>query len=233
MSGQRNVLIQAYWAGTALALAAALFVLLKYTPEEASMGIVQKIFYLHLPLAINTFFACLVVFIGSLGYLWQRQVWWDDLAAAAAKVAVLLCSGVLITGMIWGKSAWGLWWTWSPRLTFSLMLWLLYVVYLMVRASVESSQRRAVVGAVYGIMAFLDVPLVWLSARLMNDIHPASIELAGEMKITLAVWFVPVTLMAAGLLVARFKLNRQIREITKLGPRGFEVVHLPAGGGVT
>ena len=89
----------------------------------------------------------------------------------------VLCSIVLLTGMIWGRGAWGLWWTWSPRLTFSLMLWLLYVVYLIIRNSIESSQRRAVISAVYGVIAFLDVPLVYLSARLMPDIHPASIEL--------------------------------------------------------
>lgn len=232
MPGQRNMLVRAYWTGTSLTLAAALLMLLKYTPEEATMGAVQKIFYLHLPMAINTFLACLVVFIASIGYLWQRNAWWDDLASAAAKVAVLLCSGVLLTGMIWGKSAWGLWWTWSPRLTFSLMLWLLYVVYLMIRASVESSQRRAVVGAVYGITAFLDVPLVWLSARLMPDIHPASIELAGEMKFTLAVWFVPVTLMAAGLIVTRFMLNRQAWN-NAVQRCGFEVMPVaPAGGEV-
>ena len=119
---------------------------------------------------------------------------WDDLAAAAAKVAVLLCSGVLITGMIWGRAAWGQWWTWSPRLTFSLILWLLYAVYLVLRSSIESGQRRAVVAAVYGLTAFLDVPLVWLSARLLPDIHPSSVQLAGPMKLTLLAWFVPVTL---------------------------------------
>ncbi|MGE5609525.1 MAG: cytochrome c biogenesis protein [Bacillota bacterium] len=211
MRVQRSVIRQAYWMGTALALAGAIGVLLGYTPDETTMGPIQKIFYLHLPMAINTFLACLMVFIASIGYLWQRNSWWDDLADAAARVAVLLCSGVLITGMIWGKSAWGQWWTWSPRLTFSLMLWLLYVVYLVIRSSIESSQRRAVVGAVYGITAFLDVPLVWLSARLMPDIHPGSVSLSFEMKLTLARWFLPVTLMAAGLIIGRFGLNRRLR----------------------
>ena len=125
---------------------------------------------------------------------------------------MLLCSGVLLTGMIWGKAAWGQWWTWSPRLTFSLMLWLLYVVYLVIRTSIESPQRRAIVCAIYGITAFLDVPLVYLSARLMPDIHPSSIQLEPAMKLTLLVWFIPVTLLAAGLLTARYRLNRGIRQ---------------------
>src|SRR5262249_42279994 len=158
--------------------------------------------YLHLPVAICTFLACLVCFIASIGYLVQRKTWWDDLAWAAGRVAVQLCAVVLITGMIWGKSAWGRWWTWSPRLTFSLVLLLLYVVYLMIRMSVESGARRATIGAVYGIIAFLDVPLVYLSVRLMPDIHPTSISLAPEMKLTLAAWFVPVILTTAGLIAA-------------------------------
>ena len=175
------------------------------------MGPVQKVFYLHLPVAINTFLAFAVVFVASIGYLAQRASWWDDLAAAGARAGVQLCSVVLLTGMIWGRSAWGVWWTWSPRLTFSLMLWLLYVVYLIVRSSIESPQRRAVVGAVYGITAFLDVPLVWLSARLIPDIHPSAITLAPAMKLTLLAWFVPITMFAAGLIVTRFVLNRRAR----------------------
>lgn len=212
MDRQQKLLIGGYTATTLASLAAALVVLVLYTPDEATMGSVQKIFYLHLPMAICAFFACLTVFVAGIGYLWQRRSWWDDLASAGASVAVVLCSGVLLTGIIWGKSAWGQWWTWSPRLTFSLMLWLLYVVYLMIRTSIESPQRRAVVCAVYGISAFLDVPLVWLSARLMPDIHPAGIELSGPMRLTLALWFVPVVLMAVGLVIAKFTLNRRMRE---------------------
>jgi heme exporter protein C len=114
--------------------------------------------------------------------------------------------------MVWGHSAWGQWWTWSPRLTFSLVLWLLYVVYLTVRASIESPQRRAVVGAVYGIVAFLDVPLVWLSTRLMPDIHPVSVQLIGSMRITLAAWFLPVLLIAAGAVVAIYRREERAAE---------------------
>ena len=171
------------------------------------MGVVQKIFYLHLPVAINTFAACAVVFVASVGYLWRRQLWWDDLASAAGKVAVLGATLVLATGMIWGHVAWGAWWTWSPRLTFSLVLWLLYAVYLITRGSIESSQRRALVGAVYGVLAFLDVPLVYLSARLLPDIHPRAIELAGPMKVTLAVWLVAVTAAMAGLMVRGYGVS--------------------------
>jgi heme exporter protein C len=201
----------AYWLLTAACFVGAIALLIWYTPEEATMGQIQKIFYLHLPVAIGTFLACLVCFIASIGYLVKRELWWDDLAAAGAGIAVLLCSVVLMTGMIWGKSAWGQWWTWSPRLTFSLLLWLLFVVYLVVRMSVEPGQRRAVISAVYGVIAFLDVPLVYLSTRLMADIHPVNVQLAPEMRLTLLAWFVPVLMLAAGLVVTRYSLNQRQR----------------------
>ncbi len=208
-------------AGTVLTLAlfgAALAMLVYYTPTEKSMGQIQKVFYIHLPVAINTFLACLVSFIASVGYLWTRRMSWDDLAASSAKVAVVLCSIVLLTGMIWGKAAWGQWWTWSPRLTFSLMLWLLYVVYLIIRNSIDSAPRRALISAVYSVIAFLDVPLVYLSARLMQDIHPQSIELEPAMKLTLLVWFIPVTLANAGMITLRYMLARAQAETAGQSP---------------
>lgn len=209
MLRSQNILITAFWIMLALLFAGDVVLLQKYTPTEQSMGAVQKIFYLHLPVAINTFLACTTAFVASIGYLWKRTAWWDDLAWAAVRIAVQFCAVVLLTGMCWGHGAWGVWWTWSPRLTFSLALFLLYLVYLLVRSSIEGRERRAVIAAVYGVVAFLDVPLVWLSARLMPDIHPGSIELAPAMKLTLVAWLVPVTLLAAGLITVRFALNRR------------------------
>src|SRR4029079_6869712 len=105
-------------------------------PTDARRVVIQNCFSSPLPVAISTFLACLVSFIASIAYLTQRRGIWDDLASAAARVSVQLCSVVLLTGMIWGRSAWDQCWTWSPRLTFSLMLWLLYVVYLTIRMSI-------------------------------------------------------------------------------------------------
>jgi heme exporter protein C len=217
MSGAARICNILFWlvvlAGFAVAGAMAVW----YAPIESTMGVVQKIFYLHLPVAITTFLAALIVFISGIGYLWQRRPFWDDLGAAAGKVTALYCAAVLLTGMTWAHSAWGHWWTWSPRLTFSLVLLLLYVVYVMLRPSIESTQRRAIVCAVYGIAAFLDVPIVYLSVRLLPDIHPSSIALDGRMKTTLLVWFVPVMLLAFGLITARYRLNRLERTAHESG----------------
>lgn len=226
MLGNKTTLIAGWLILTVASFAVGCWMVAYYTPVEATMGLMQKIFYLHLPVAINTFLACMVCFVASVGYLFTRKSTWDDLAVSSARVAVLLCSIVLITGMLWAKGAWGAWWVWSPRLTFSLMLWMLYVVYLIVRGSIDSQQRRAVISAVYAVIAFLDVPLVYLSARLMPDIHPSNISLETSMQITLAYWFFPVTLAAAGLIVLRYALAR-IQSANE-APRGFEVEVAPS-----
>lgn len=212
-ASRSSPLIALYWGLTGSLFAGTVLMLAFYTPTESTMGPVQKIFYLHLPVAINTFVAAFIVFLASAGYLWQRTMWLDDLAAAASKVTVLFCAIVLLTGVFWGKAAWGSWWTWSPRLTFSLVLFLLYVVHLMIRPAIESPQRRAVVSAVYGVAAFLDVPLVYFSVKLMPDIHPSSIQLESAMKWTLLAWFAPVTLLMFGLIAARYRLHRRARAL--------------------
>lgn len=198
-----------FWGITLALLVGGLILLVGYTPVETSMGPAQKIFYLHLPAAFSTFLAGSVVFVASIGFLGSRRRVWDDLAHAGAVVTVLFSSVVLLTGMLWARSAWGTWWTWSPRLTFSLVLWLLYVVYLVLRPSIEPPQRGAVISAVYGIVAFLDVPLVYLTVKLLPDIHPSSMELAPGMRHTLFYWFAPVTMLCVGLIAARFHLARR------------------------
>lgn len=206
MSTARRIGIPLFWIATLVLFCAAAAMTAWYAPTEATMGVVQKILYLHLPVALNTFVAAGVVFIASIGYIWSREPIWDDLAHAAARVAVLYSLVVLLTGMVWARSAWGHWWTWSPRLTFSLILWLLYVAYLLIRPRMESVQRRALVCAIYGIIAFLDVPLVYMSVKLLPDIHPASVDLDPRMRDTLLVWCLPVTMLCAGLIWGRYAI---------------------------
>lgn len=207
----RRALNHTYWIITAALFALGIYLVVDYAPTESTMGVVQKILYIHLPVAISMFIAALVVFIASAGYLVKREMWWDDLAAAAGSVTVLLATIVLLTGMTWARSAWGAWWTWTPRLTFSLVLWLLYVVYMLIRPSIDSPRRRALVCSVYGLAAFLDVPLVYLSTKLMPDIHPASIALELPMQRTLLFWFLPVVMLTGGFVCARYRINRTTR----------------------
>lgn len=204
------IFVRVYWGLTLAFLVAAILVAALYAPIESTMGVTQKIFYVHLPAAVNTFLAAFVAFVGAVAHVWTRRRVWDQLAHAAALVTVLFCTVVLFTGMVWARSAWGYWWTWSPRLTFSFLLWLLYAAYLVLRPSIESPERRALVCSVYAIVAFLDVPLVYLSVKLLPDIHPSSVTLAPAMRHTLLVWFVPVTMLCAGLIAARFSLSHRL-----------------------
>jgi heme exporter protein C len=235
MSPLPRLFSRAYWLLTLALFALGVWLVAYHTPYaldpvDGTPMPVQKVFYFHLPVAITAFLACLVVFIASIGYLWQRTAAWDDLAHAAAKVAVLYCSVVLLTGILWGHSAWGVWWTWSPRLVFSLLLWLLYVVYLMIRPSIDSRQRRAVVCAVYGVVALLDVPLVFLSTRLMPDIHPKSVTLAPAMRLTLLYWFLPVLMFAAGLIFSGYRLERRQAQVRQPTAEESGPLHAMQGG---
>jgi heme exporter protein C len=156
-----------------LGMAAALFMALIEAPREKTMGDMQRIFYFHVPMAITGMTAFAVNFVSSLMYAIRKKRWWDNLALAAAEIGVVLFSAVLVTGSIWAKHEWFVWWTWSARLTTSLALCLLYVAYLLIRNYLEDPERRAMVSAVFGIIAFADTPLVWFSIRWWRDIHPS------------------------------------------------------------
>ncbi len=205
-------------------LFAAVGLMLFYAPVEPLTGPVQKISYLHVPVAINTFVACVVVFAANIAYIWQRSEVWDDLAAAAAEVGVVFCTVVLLTGMIWAHETWQQWWVWSPLLTFSLGLWILYVVYMLLHGHRGGSGRREMVCAVYGVIAFLDVPLIYLSVKLLPDRHPSEVHLTSAMRQTLIFWFVTVTMVCAGLIFERFRLHRLQRSVTAAGSPGISTV---------
>jgi heme exporter protein C len=197
--------VQIYTLLTLGALALAITSVMMGSPQKGDA--VQRILYIHLPAAAATFLACAVVFVASIRHLLRHRRRWDDVAEAAGLVALGACTVLLLTGMVWGKEAWGEWWTWSPRLTFSLILWILYAGFLILRALVPAD-RRAHISSVYGIIAFLDVPLVYLSARLLPDVHPASIPLDPSMKRTLLLCTVAALMLAAGLIAARMHSRR-------------------------
>ncbi|MDH3198126.1 MAG: cytochrome c biogenesis protein [Candidatus Krumholzibacteria bacterium] len=151
-----------------------------YAPVEAEQGVVQKIFYFHVPLAWNAFLGFTLVFVFSFIFLVTRSRKWDIRAYAAAEVGVLFTTLVLVTGPIWAKPIWGIWWTWDARLTLTLVLWLIYVAYLMLRHYVDSPDKRATLSAVVGIVGFIDVPLVYFAIRWWRTQHPQPVIAGGE-----------------------------------------------------
>lgn len=160
-----------------LALAAALLAAAGYAvfflaPEERTMRAIQRIFYFHVASAWTAGVAFLIVFIAGVRFLVNRRPQDDWLGVSAAEVGFAFNTVVLVTGPIWARPVWGIWWTWDARLTSTFVLWLLFLSYLVLRTLVEDAERRAVVSAVYGIFAFLDVPLVYMSIRWWRTQHP-------------------------------------------------------------
>jgi heme exporter protein C len=148
-------------------------------PTEATMGLIQRIFYFHASSAWAGSTAFLICFVANLLYVWQRREKWDAIGVAAAEVGLAFITIVLITGPIWAHPVWGIWWTWDARLTSTFVLWLLYVSYLLLRTLVEEPDRRALLSALFGIFAFLDVPLVFGAIRWWRTQHPAPVIMGG------------------------------------------------------
>jgi heme exporter protein C len=150
----------ALWALATAGMLAALYLVFVYAPDERVMGAVQRIFYFHVPAALVAFLSTYVMLAGCIGYLWRRQEAWDRLARAATELALLFCGLVLLSGPIWAKPAWGVWWTWEAKLTTTLLLALLLAASLLVRGYAESEEQGARFAAVLGIVAALDVPII-------------------------------------------------------------------------
>ena len=211
---------------TLAAMMVSLYMVFLYAPTEATMGDVQRIFYFHVPAAWVAFFAFLLVFAFSLVYLFRREKRWDTVAAASAEIGVLFCTLVLITGPIWAKPAWGVWWTWDARLTLTLVLWLIYVAYLMLRHYMADPERRATFAAVLGVVGFIDVPLVYFSIRWWRTQHPQPVMVGGEesglepqMLATLIVCLVTFTLLFFVLLGIRLRLAELRDEVDHIQDR--------------
>ena len=149
-------------------------------PEERTMGLIQRIFYFHVACAWAGFTAFFLCFIGNLIYVWKRQQKYDWLGVSGAEVGLTFTTVVLITGPIWAHPVWGIWWTWDARLTSTFVLWLLYVSYLLLRTLVEEPERRALLSSLFGIFAFIDVPLVFGAIRWWRTQHPQPVIMGGQ-----------------------------------------------------
>jgi heme exporter protein C len=148
-------------------------------PTEATMGDVQRIFYYHVPSAWVAGVCFFVNFLASIAYVLKRGSNADALAAASAEVGVVFATIVLITGPIWARPVWGIWWTWDARLTTTLVLWLIYVSYLILRRFAAGGQTQ-MLAAVLGIFGFVDVPIVYFSIRWFRTQHPSPVMGGGE-----------------------------------------------------
>lgn len=151
-----------------------------YAPTERVMGEVQRIFYFHVGAAFSAFLAFFFVFLTGVLYLVRRNPIWDQLSAASAEVGVVFTTIVLTTGPIWAKPIWNTWFPWGdPRIMTTLVLWMIYVAYLILRSSLPEGDKKYRFCAVFGIIGFIDVPIVWMSIRWWRTIHPVVITREG------------------------------------------------------
>jgi heme exporter protein C len=202
-------------AGLGLMLLAGVYVLaLRFTPMEASQGLAQKIFYLHVPAAWTSLLVFSVVGITSALYLWLRDERLDLFAASSAEVGVVFSIIMLTTGPLWAKPIWGTWWQWDARLTLTLFLFFLFVGYLSLRAAVPDPGERARYSAVVAILGFLLVPFVHLSVYLFRTIHPMPVvlkpsapSLPDSMLHTLLIAFAVDLVLYIGFVTARYGLG--------------------------
>jgi heme exporter protein C len=201
---------------TALGMVVLLLGALVWAPTDRLQGDVQRIFYIHVPAAWIGMLGFAVVFVASIAYLVTRSTRWDRLAASSAEVGVVFTTGVMVTGPLWARPIWGVYWDWDPRLTSFFVLWLLYVSYLVLRSYVTEPARRARYSAVLGIIAFLDVPLVYVSVRWWRSLHPDPVvanpegpQLPGEMLAVLLMGIAAFTLLY--LLLIRLRIDNAVR----------------------
>lgn len=197
-------------AGVLLALWTATGAALLYAPTEAQMGAVQRLFYFHVPAAVAACLGFFLAFVGSVQYLRTREARWDRLAVGGAELGVVFAAIVLVTGPLWARPVWGVFWRWEPRLTSMLVLFAMYVTYLMVRRYGTTAGRTPRLAAVVGIVAFANVPLVYYSVRLWaadQQLHPRQVTLAPEMKLALYGCLAAVGLLFFAILRFRLRLE--------------------------
>ena len=197
-----------------------------WVPTEAAQGIVQRIFYIHVPAAWTTFVAFGVVALASAAYLWLEEERADAAAVAAAEGGLIFGAIMLISGPLWGRVAWGTFWTWEPRLTLTLLLWFTYLGYFLIRGSVANPRKGKRFAAVVAIIGSLNIPLIHASVTWFRSLHPEAVvirpgrpTLPPEMLATLLTSLAGFTMLFFGLFLIRYAVEMLSRRPSPGGTR--------------
>jgi heme exporter protein C len=206
---------------TILLAGAALFQIFAVAPVERQMGIVQKIFYFHVPSAYAMYVGFTLAMIGSVGYLRSRKDRWDALAVGGAEVGLLFCAIVLITGPLWARKAWGVYWTWDPRLTTTLLAGLIFTAFVVLRSFGGAGEAEKRFAAGLAILGFFLLPVIHYSVQRWRGQHPTVITRAGgglhpDMYPALYLAFALFTALVAFLVWARARAERARQELAIL-----------------
>ena len=201
--------------------AATIYVAFILAPIEKTMGIVQKIFYFHVPSAYAMYVAFVVSAVGSAVYLWRRDERWDAIAVSGAEVGLVFCLVVLITGPLWARKAWGTYWTWDPRLTTTLLAGMIYVAFNVLRGLGQAGEAEKRFASALGFLGLLLLPVIHFSVQRWRGQHPTVITRAGggmhpDMVPALVSGFVLFTALVALLVWSRYRIERVRQRVASL-----------------
>jgi heme exporter protein C len=217
----REKLIYGLGAIAAVLLARDLYSIFMQLPDEASQGMIYRIIFFHVPAAITAMLCAAVACVASVLFLVTRNFKHDAIAVAVTEVGLAFLAANLVTGSIWGRIIWGIWWTWDARLTSALVCWLLYAGYLMLRRAIEEPTARARISAVFNIFAFADVPIVIFSIKWWRTQHPQPVFWGGgtidpAMRTTALLNLIALILLGVILTLIRLRQEEVQREIDSL-----------------
>jgi len=204
---------------SAVLMLVALYMVFIFAPDTKpglETNVVQRIFYFHVPLAWIAFLSFFIVFIASIMYLRKRDKKWDSIASVSAEIGLVFTTLFLLTGSIWAKPEWGVWWTWDSRLTSSLILWLIFIGYFIIRSYISEEGQRARFSSVIGIIGFIDVPIVVIAIFLWRTAHPRIEAMDPRVTATLMVSIAAFTALYLLLLVQKFAVKQDEDELNKL-----------------
>jgi len=208
---------------SALTMIAALYMIFLFAPTEKTQGAAQRIFYIHVPLAVTgAYGSAILLFVGCLGFLFTRNLKWDRFAACSAEMGVVFTSAQLLTAMMWAKPIWGTWYTFDSRGTLQIVLLLIFIAYFMLRSYLPDREKRAKLCAVFGLLGMVDVPINYLSIYLFRTQHPQPVISPGgggvdpDMAWTLGMSFIAITVFYAYVFVRRLKIAKVEEEVDYL-----------------
>ena len=192
----------------------SLYLVFMVVPTERVMGSVQRIFYFHVGAAMGCYALIAILFMSSVMYLVSKKMLYDQMAIAAGEVAALFCTIVLLSGMIWGHSAWNTWWRWEPRLVSFLVLWLLLISYVLMRAFLESEERLQNFASIIGILIAIQIPIVIFSIRLLSpqeQLHPEVVANQGlkDGRFVFALVSANLSVIFLGLLLFLYRVRQE------------------------
>ncbi|HUE02435.1 MAG TPA: cytochrome c biogenesis protein CcsA [Bryobacteraceae bacterium] len=217
----REKLIYGLGIIAAVLLARNLYSIFMQLPDEASQGMIYRIIFFHVPAAITAMLGAGVTCVTSIAYLLTKNLKYDAISVSVTEVGLAFLAANLVTGSIWGRIIWGIWWTWDARLTSALVCWLLYAGYLMLRHAIEEPTSRARIAAVFNIFAFVDVPIVIFSIKWWRTQHPQPVFWGGgsidpAMYLTAVLNLVALILLGVVLSLIRLRQEEVQREIDSL-----------------